>query len=62
MALMGRGAPPEWLSTHPEGKNRIAEIEKRLPSALPLYAQAKQARLDALPPYQSNVRGIEPIR
>ena len=42
MAAQNKGAPPQWLSTHPAGKNRIAEMEKNLPKVLPLYAQAKK--------------------
>jgi predicted Zn-dependent protease len=42
MAAQNKGAPPQWLSTHPAGKNRIAEMEKNLPKVLPLYAQANK--------------------
>ena len=37
MSQAGRGAQPQWLSTHPSGPNRIREIEKHLPEVLPLY-------------------------
>ena len=37
MGAANKGAPPQWLSTHPSGKTRIAEIEKNLPKVLPLY-------------------------
>ncbi len=40
MTATNRGAPPQWLSTHPAGANRIQEIEKHLPEVLPLYEQA----------------------
>lgn len=40
MAAANRGAPPQWLSTHPSGKNRIQEIEKHLPAVMPLYEKA----------------------
>ncbi len=43
MGAANKGAPPQWLSTHPAGKNRIAEMEKNLPKVLPLYAQAKKS-------------------
>ena len=36
------GAPPEWLSTHPSGNTRIAEIEANLPKVMPLYERAKK--------------------
>jgi predicted Zn-dependent protease len=38
------GAPPEWLSSHPAGNNRIREIEAELPRVLPLYNQASGAQ------------------
>jgi predicted Zn-dependent protease len=40
MAAVSRGAPPQWLSTHPSGNNRIQEIERHLPQVMPLYQQA----------------------
>jgi predicted Zn-dependent protease len=40
MSAASKNAPPSWLSTHPAGANRIAEIRKHLPKVLPLYAQA----------------------
>jgi predicted Zn-dependent protease len=42
MSADSKGAPPQWLSTHPSGKSRIKEIEKNLPRVQPLYEQAKQ--------------------
>ncbi|HEX5697008.1 MAG TPA: M48 family peptidase, partial [Rhodoferax sp.] len=30
-----------WLSTHPSGSTRIADIQANLPKVLPLYARAK---------------------
>ena len=44
MARAGGGAPPEWLSSHPAGNNRIREIEAELPRVLPLYNQATGAQ------------------
>jgi predicted Zn-dependent protease len=40
MAAANKGAPPQWLSTHPSGSTRIADIEKNLPKVLPLYHAA----------------------
>jgi predicted Zn-dependent protease len=40
MMAASKGAPPQWLSTHPSGDTRIAEIEARLPRVLPLYERA----------------------
>lgn len=36
------GAPPAWLSTHPAGTDRIAEIEQHLPEVMPLYEAARR--------------------
>ncbi|MEO8231907.1 MAG: M48 family metallopeptidase [Ignavibacteriota bacterium] len=36
-ANSGGGAPPEWLSTHPSNKTRIADIKKFLPEAMQYY-------------------------
>jgi predicted Zn-dependent protease len=52
MAQASRGAPPEWLSTHPAGQNRIREIQAHLPQVMPLYARAAGKDLAQLPPYQ----------
>ena len=37
------GASPQWLSTHPSGGRRIADIQANLPRVMPLYERA-QAR------------------
>ena len=42
MSAANKGAPPQWLSTHPAGQHRIAEIEKNLPKVLPLYERARK--------------------
>lgn len=42
MGAASQGGPPQWLSTHPSGKTRIAEIEASLPKVLPLYERAKR--------------------
>jgi predicted Zn-dependent protease len=42
MMAANHGAPPQWLSTHPSGDNRIQEIERRLPEVMPLYEQARK--------------------
>jgi predicted Zn-dependent protease len=43
----GGSAPPQWLSTHPSGNTRIADIEANLPKVMPLYEQAKKASSSA---------------
>lgn len=42
MAANNKGASPEWLSTHPSGNTRIADIEANLPKVMPLYERAKK--------------------
>jgi predicted Zn-dependent protease len=62
MAMASKGAPPQWLSTHPAGKNRIIEIQRHLPEVMPLYAHAKGVSLTSLASYRSNVKGISPVK
>ena len=40
MAAANKGAPPEWLSTHPSSGSRIQDIEAALPLVMPLYERA----------------------
>lgn len=40
MAAASKGAPPQFLSTHPSGPNRIRDIQVNLPKVEPLYARA----------------------
>jgi predicted Zn-dependent protease len=40
MGEASKGAPPQWLSTHPSGQTRIRDIERTLPAVLPLYEKA----------------------
>ena len=37
MGAANKNAPPQWLSTHPAGTRRIADIEANLPRVMPLY-------------------------
>jgi len=41
MSAATRNAPPQWLSTHPAGQNRIKEIQQHLPEVMPLYEKAR---------------------
>jgi predicted Zn-dependent protease len=50
MGQASRGAPPEWLSTHPAGTARIQQIEASLPAVEPLYARAEKPRQRFEPP------------
>ena len=40
MTAASQGAPPQWLSTHPSGSTRIADIQSNLPKVMPFYAYA----------------------
>lgn len=41
MSAANKGAPPQWLSTHPSGNTRIQEIQANLPKVMPFYERAK---------------------
>jgi len=45
MGAVNKNAPPQWLSTHPSGSTRIADIEANLPKVMPLYKRALQAKV-----------------
>jgi predicted Zn-dependent protease len=40
MLAANKGAPPQFLSTHPSGATRIQDIEAKLPKVAPLFAAA----------------------
>ena len=42
MSANRNGAPPQWLSTHPSGTNRIRTIEQHLPEVMPLFDNARR--------------------
>ncbi len=42
MSAANKGAPPQWLSTHPSGTSRIGDIERNLPRVMPLYERARR--------------------
>ena len=42
MLEASKGAPPQWLSTHPSGEARIREIENRMSVVEPIYAAAQK--------------------
>ena len=42
MTASNKGAPPQWLSTHPSGQNREQDIRQHLPEVMPLYEQARR--------------------
>jgi predicted Zn-dependent protease len=41
MQAANKGAPPQWMSTHPSSDTRIKEIERHLPQVMPLYERAR---------------------
>lgn len=55
MAMLNKGAPPEFMSTHPGGETRIKDMEKHMNVLLPLYARAKGTTVNRLPEYRTNV-------
>lgn len=50
MVAANKGAPPQWLSTHPSGESRIKDIGARMPRAQPLYAAASKPDRQFGPP------------
>ena len=42
MAAASKGAPPQWLSTHPAGATRIEDLRRNLPKVQGLYAKAQK--------------------
>ena len=40
MMAASKGAPPQWLSTHPSGTSRIQEMQARMGRVQPMFAQA----------------------
>ena len=49
MAESSKGAPPEFLSTHPSHDTRIQELQKWMPEAMARYERAAKAPVSALP-------------
>lgn len=57
MSEASKGAPPQFLSTHPSGKTRIQDLSANLPRVEPLYARAPRPPRDyGAPP----LRGAAP--
>lgn len=50
MMQASRGAPPQWLSTHPAGESRIKEIQAKLAKVQPLYLKAEKPGRRFAPP------------
>ena len=54
MLEASKGAPPEFMSTHPAGTSRIRDIESKLPKVLPLYERAAKPPRRYAPPAQTS--------
>ena len=50
MMQASKGAPPQFLSTHPAGPTRIKDIEGKLPKVMPLFETAARPTRDFGPP------------
>jgi predicted Zn-dependent protease len=50
MGAVSKGAPPEFLSTHPSGPTRIKDIEANLPKVEGLYQRAPRPQRRFEPP------------
>ena len=53
MAAASKGSPPQWLSTHPGGAERIRQMNEHMDVLLPLYARARNTSERQLPPYRT---------
>jgi predicted Zn-dependent protease len=50
MLQASRGAPPEFMSSHPAGETRIRDIQAKLPKVQPLYGSAPKPQRTWGPP------------
>jgi predicted Zn-dependent protease len=50
MSAAARGAPPQWMSTHPSGASRIQLIKDHLKDVQSLYEKAKAAKASGAQP------------
>lgn len=50
MSAANKGAPPQWLSTHPAGTTRIKDLQANIPAVQALYARAAKPERDYGPP------------
>ena len=50
MMAASKGAPPQFLSTHPAGESRIKDIQAKLPKVAPIYARAARPERRFGPP------------
>ena len=57
MTAQSKGAPPQFLSTHPSGPTRIKDIESKLPKVAPLFEQAAKPTRRFGPPTPQQAPG-----
>ncbi len=57
MGAANKGAPPQWLSTHPAGASRIKELEANIPAVEGLYVRADKPKQRFEPPKRSAPAG-----
>jgi predicted Zn-dependent protease len=50
MAAANKGAPPQWMSTHPSGPTRIRDLEASIPKVEGLYERAERPPQRFTPP------------
>ena len=50
MMEASKGAPPQFLSTHPAGASRIADIRDKLPKVQPIFTRADKPERKFAPP------------
>ena len=55
MMAASKGAPPQWLSTHPANATRIRDIQANLPKVAGLYGRATRPdkRFPVAPPLKA---------
>ncbi len=53
MSSTNKGAPPQWLSTHPAGETRIRDLQANIPAVEGLYARADKPTKRFSPPKPS---------
>jgi predicted Zn-dependent protease len=56
MLAASKGAPPQFMSTHPAGETRIRDIEGKLSKVQPIYARAGKPERKFAPPEKAAAR------
>ncbi len=61
MSAAAKGAPPQWLSTHPAGDTRIKIIKDNLKDVAALYERAKAAKASGSPMPPAFPGAVQPV-